>query len=44
MKEITYHKEGDYLIPDLALKNQGALNSLINLVVGIRLELTTFGL
>ena len=22
MKEITYHKEGDYLIPDLALKNQ----------------------
>ena len=21
-KEITYHKEGDYLIPDLALKNQ----------------------
>lgn len=22
MKEITYHKEGDYLIPDLTLKNQ----------------------
>ena len=22
MKEITYRKEGDYLIPDLALKNQ----------------------
>ena len=22
MKEITYHKEGDYLMPDLALKNQ----------------------
>ena len=22
MKEITYHKEGDYLIPDLALKKQ----------------------
>ena len=22
MKEITYHKEGDYLIPDLAVKNQ----------------------
>ena len=20
MKEITYHKEGDYLIPDLAIK------------------------
>jgi hypothetical protein len=22
MKEITYRKEGDYLIPNLALKNQ----------------------
>ena len=22
MNKITYHKEGDYLIPDLALKNQ----------------------
>lgn len=22
MKKITYHKEGDYLIPDLALKKQ----------------------
>ena len=22
MKKITYHKEGDYLIPDLALKNR----------------------
>ena len=22
MKEITYHKEGNYLIPDLALKNR----------------------
>ena len=22
MNKITYHKEGDYLIPNLALKNQ----------------------
>ena len=22
MKEITYHKEGDYLIPDLAIESQ----------------------
>ena len=22
MKKITYHKEGNYLIPDLAIKNQ----------------------
>ena len=22
MKEITYHKEGDYLIPDLAIRTE----------------------
>ena len=34
MKEITYHKEGDYLIPDLNVKN------LIRIIIYGRLILS----